>query len=214
MANVARPVGLRPSRYMTGAPWNGETQLYYFSASQANDAFKGDMVSIDTTNRSNGITDPYSSGVPAIAPKVAALTTNTWRGVIAGFLPQPEFSMSVTATLGLQYRVASTARYAWVVDDVNVIFQGQEIASNSYTSASANGINKTCDLSYVSGNTTTGISKSGVTGFQTAAVRPLRALRMSAVVDNFGFSASDSVPYTWWDLTIANSDLAQAQLGA
>ena len=214
MANVARPYGLRPSRYLDSSPWNGQSQLYYFSASQANDAFKGDAVGIDTTNRSNGIADPYSSGLPAVQPRVAAMTTTAYRGVIAGFLPQPEFSNSVTATLGLQYRVASTARYVWVVDDPNVIFSAQEIASNSYVTAANNGINKTCDLSYVAGNTTTGISKSGVTGFQTAAVRPFRALRMSAVVDNWNFSASDSIPYTWWDLTIANSDLAQANLGA
>lgn len=214
MANTARPYGMRPSRFLEGSPWNGQANLYVFSASQANDAFKGDCVGIDTTNRSNGITDPYSPGTPAITPRVSTMTTTAYRGVIAGFLPQPEFSQSVTATLGLQYRVASTARYAWVVDDPQVIFSSQEIASNSYTSSSNNGINKVCDLSYVAGNTTTGISKSGVTGFTTGSVRPFRALRMSQVVDNFGFTASDSIPYTWWDLIIANSDLAQANTGA
>jgi hypothetical protein len=216
MANVARPVGLRPSRYMNGAPFNGQSQLYYFSAADAtNPAFKGDLVKIDSTNRSNGITDPYSSGVPAVVAVAAALTTNSFRGVIAGFLPQPEFSQSVTATLGLQYRQASTARYCWVIDDPMVVFQAQEIVANSYTSASANGIWKTCDLSYVAGNTTTGISKSGVTGFQNtgATVRPLRALRMSAVVDNFNFSSSDAIPYTWWDLINNNTDLAQKSDG-
>jgi hypothetical protein len=214
MANVARPYGLRPSRYVDSSPWNGQTQLYFFAAAEATAAFKGDVVGIDTTNRSNGISDPYSPGLPAVAAKAAALTTTAYRGVIAGFLPQPEFSQSVTATLGLQYRLASTARYAWVVDDPLVVFSTQEIASNSYTSTTSNGINKTCDLSWVTGNTTTGISKSGVTGFQTAAVRPFRALRMSAVVDNWNFTASDPIPYTWWDVTIANSDLANANLGA
>lgn len=214
MANTARPYGLRPERYLSGTPWNGQTQLYFHSASDATAIYKGDVVGIDTTNRSNGIVDPYSPGIPAVSAKTAALTTTAYRGVVAGFLPQPEFNMSVTATLGLQYVQASTARYLWVVDDPWVVFTAQEIASNSYTSTTANGINKTCDLSYVAGNTTTGISKSGVTGFQTAAVRPFRAQRMTAWPDNFGFSASDSIPYTWWDLTIANSDLANANLGA
>jgi hypothetical protein len=214
MANVARPFGLRPSRYIDSSPWNGQTQLYFFAAAQANDAYKGDAVGIDTTNRSNGITDPYSPGIPAVQPRVAAMTTTAFRGVIAGFLPQPEFSQSVTATLGLQYRQASTARYVLVVDDPDVVFNAQEIAANSYVTALNNGINKTCDLSYVAGNTTTGISKSGVTGFQTAAVRPFRALRMTATVDNFGFTASDAIPYTMWDLVITNTDLANANLGA
>jgi hypothetical protein len=211
MANVLRPVGLRPSRYLNGSPFNGQSQLYFFAAANATSAFKGDIVQFDSTNRSNGITDPYSPGVPAVKAVAASITAitaaNVPRGVIAGFLPQPEFNMSVTATLGLQYRVASTLRYAWVIDDPMMIYQSQEITANSYTSTTANGINKTCDISWVSGNTTTGISKSGVTGHQTSIALPLRAIRMSAVVDNWNFTSSDGTPGTWWDVMFNGTDL-------
>jgi len=213
MANVSRPFGLRPSRYLGGNPWNAQAQLYGFSASQANDCFKGDLVTFDATNRSASLADPYYPALPFVAPVVAALTTTNFRGVVVGFLPQPDFNMSVTATLGLQYRQASTYRYGWVVDDYNVIFESEEVG-NSYVTAANNGINKTVDVSYVAGNTTTGISKSGITGFQTAAVRPLRALRYTENVGNFNFSASDTNSYAHWDLLIANSDLRQTAQGA
>jgi hypothetical protein len=207
MANVSRPQGLRPERYWNAALWQGQAQLYWFSASQANDCYIYDMVQFDTANRSNGTTDNYVPGIPAIKPVVAALTTSTYRGVVVGFIVQPDFSMSVTASLGLKYRQASTARYAWVVDDINVIFQVEENGA----SAAANALNKTVDIAYVAGSTTTGLSKVRLdtTSFQTAAVRPLRAVKYSYNIDNDLTSANPR-----WDVLMANSDLAQANFGA
>lgn len=214
MANVSRPFGFRPERYLSGAMWNGQTQLYAFSASNTDAAFNGDCVSIDTTNRSTALTDVYAPGIPLITAAVTTLTTNPFRGVIAGFVPQPEFNMSVSASLGLMYRVASTARYAWVVDDPAVIFEAQE-SGNSYTSATSNGINKCMDISYTAGNTTTGVSGTQLSGTATTSgVKPFRLLRYTQRVDNFNFTAADSSSYAHWDVIIANSDLAQANVGA
>lgn len=117
MANVSRPFGFRPTRYLNGAAWNAQASMYAFSASQANDAYKGDVVQFDATNRTAALTDPFLPGVPFVAPFVASITTTATRGVIVGFLPQPDFSNSPTATLGLQYRQASTARYVMVIED-------------------------------------------------------------------------------------------------
>lgn len=209
--NVNRPMGFRASRYLDGSPYNGQNEAYAFSASQASNAYMGDVVQIDDTNRSTALTDRYLPGILFIKPVVAAATTNAVRGVIAGFVPEPEFSMSATASLGLKYRVASTARYAWVVQDYGVVFEAQE-DGNSYTSASSNGLNKTTDIAYTAGNSTTGVSGAQVDSseFQTAAARPLRALRYTQRVDNFGFSAADSTSYAKMDILLANSDLAQA----
>ena len=126
MANTSRPFGVRPERYMDGAAWNGATTLYAFSASDATAAYKGDMVSFDATNRSTALTDIYAPGIPFVKTVAAALTTSTFRGVIAGFVPQPEFNQTATASLGFMYRAASTARYVWVVDDPAVVFECQE----------------------------------------------------------------------------------------
>lgn len=213
MANISRPFGLRPQRFLDGAPYNGQSQLYAFSTAQANDCYKGDMVGIDATNRTTALGDPYVIGVPLLIPRVAAMTTAVYRGVVVGFVPQPEYTMSPTATLGLQYRVASTARYAWVIDDIGVIFESEENGS-TYVTALNNGVNKTWDLNYVAGNTVTGISKSQITGPQTAAVRPFRALRITQRPDNFNFVANETSPFIHYDLLLANSDLAQANQGA
>src|ERR1700693_2036584 len=151
MANNSHVFGLRPSRFMDSAPYNGGTQIYVFAAAQANDAYKGDLVFFDTVNRSSGITDPYVPGVPAVKPAVAALTTNAFRGVIAGFVPQPEYNMVATASLGTMYRQLSTLRYGWIIDDYGVIFEGEE-TGNSYTSATANAVNKNIDIAYTAGS--------------------------------------------------------------
>lgn len=206
MANVSRPWGLRPSRYFDGSAWNVQGQTYAFSASQANDAFVGDLVQFDSTNRTAALADPFLPALPFIQPVVAALTTNTFRGVIVGFYPEPEFNMTTTASLGLQYRKASTLRYGVVIDDVSVIFEAEE-TGNSYTSTSNNGIGKTVDISYTAGSTVTGISGVVLNGFQTAAVRPLLAYRYTERVDNFNFTASDANSRAHFDVLIVNSDL-------
>ncbi len=213
MADVNRPFGLQPSRYWNGTKWNGQTQLYVFAAAQANNAYVGDLVQFDEVNRSNGITDPYDSGVPAVKPVVAALTTNAFRGVIAGFLPAPEFNQTPTASLGLRYRQLSTYRYTWIVDDYNVIFEAQEYL-NGYVTALDNSVNKTSDITYTAGSQLTGLS--GVTLATPAAsgVKPLRITRYTARPDNFNFTAADTSSYAHFDVTIANSDMAQAQVGA
>lgn len=211
--NVSRPLGLRPTRFLKGAKWNGESQLYAFSASQANNAFVGDLVQFDDTNRATAITDPYAPGIPCVKPVVATLTTNTFRGVIVGFVVAPEFSNSPTASLGLYYRVASTARYVHIVDDIDVVFQAQE-SGNAYVTALNNGVNKTSDITYVAGNTLTGNSGVYLNTPATSGVKPLRINRYSQYPNNFGFVAGDTDSYAQMDVTIANSDMAQAQVGA
>lgn len=211
--NVSRIRGLVPSRFLKGAKWNGQTQLYAFSASEANVAFVGDLVQFDSTYRSTGVADVYAPGIPLVKPVVTTLTTNTFRGVIAGFIPQPEFSMSSTASLGLYYRLASTARYVLIVDDIDVVFEAQEKA-NAYVTAADNAVNKTSDITYVAGNTLTGVSGVYLNTPATSGVKPLRINRYTQRVDNFGFTAADTNSYASLDVTIANSDMAQAQVGA
>lgn len=216
MANSSHVFGFRPSRYSDSSPYMGNTTLYGFSASEATAAFVGDVVKIDTTNRSTALADAYVPGVPVLSVTGATITTTVYRGVIAGFLPQPEFSQSATASLGLRYRLASTARYAFVVDDYNVVFEVQESGTNSYTSSSSNGINKLMDIGTASsGNTTTGISGYTVVGSSAATTdKPWRILRLTQKPDNFLSLAADTVPNWHWDVLMANSDLATLKVGA
>lgn len=216
MANASHVFGFRPARYLDSSPYNGQSTLYGFSASDSTAAYKGDTVKIDTTYRSTALTDAYAPGIPLVTVTGATITTTVFRGVIAGFVPQPEFSQSATASLGTMYRVASTARYAWVVDDYSVVFEVQESGTNSYTSAASNGINKLIDIGTASsGNTSTGISGYTVVGSSVATTdKPFRILRLTQRVDNWASTASDTTPNWHWDVMMANSDLATLKVGA
>jgi hypothetical protein len=218
MANANKPFGFRPVRYRNGSPWNGQTQLYAFAASRAGDAFKGDIVQFDATARSTTPSDVYAPGIPCILAPTAGITTNSFRGVITGFVPEPEFNQNMRASLGLMYRVASTARYAWVCDDTSVVYEAQEAAS-SLSSGVITAVNRTADIDYTAGNVTTGVSQSRVSGtWQTAAVRPWRCLRYTQRPDNFNFLGTLGVNATLanakLDLLMANSDLANLNQGA
>ena len=91
--NVNRPSGFRPLRYRNGSDWNGQFSLYQFSASNSVDAYIYDLVSFDSTNRTGALTDRYSPGLPFVAAVASDITTAAQRGVLVGFLPEPEFNM-------------------------------------------------------------------------------------------------------------------------
>lgn len=218
MANTSRPFGFRPSRYMSAAAFTGKATLYGFSASDANAAFIGDVVSFDGTYRATGLTDAYASGIPLITPRVAAITTGYVRGIVVGFAPQPEFNQEATASLGTKYRLASTARYAWVVDDPSVVFEAEE-TGNSWTTAASNAVNKVMDIAWTTGNTSSGIAKVvlDASTLSTSAVKPFRVLRYTQRVDNFNFTASDTNSRAHLDVLMNSSDLPGAlttQVGA
>jgi hypothetical protein len=215
MANIARPFGFRPERFLNAAPWNGQSNLYAFAAAAGGNAYKGDICQFDSTNRSTALTDVYAPGIQCITAPTAGVTTNAIRGVIVGFVPEPEFNQDIRASLGLMYRVASTARYAWVVDDYSVVFEVEE-GGNSFVSATNNGINKTADITYTAGSQITGVSGVRIAGadFQTAAARPFRALRYTQRPDNFNFAAGETNSFAHMDVIIANSDLRQLAQGA
>lgn len=216
MANVNRPWGARPVGYVGGAPWSGEQTLYAFSASNSTGpAFNGDLVQFDATNRTLPLTDSYYPACPLVLPVVSALTTNAFRGVIVGFVPEPEYNNTTTASLGLMYRLDDTKRYTWVVDNPLVIFDMQENA-NDYVSASDNSVNKLADIAYTAGSTVTGQSAVQLASSSIAAgaVLPFRVLRYTPRVDNFNFAAGEANSYAHMNVMITNSDLAQRNLGA
>lgn len=208
MANLSRPFGFRPTRYTNSASYNGASNLYAFSISDTTATFVGDVVKIDTTNRSTALADVYSPGIPLVAQAGSTLTTSVYRGIVVGFLPEPEFSQSGRASLGLYYRLASSTRYVFVVDDIDVVFEVQESGTNSYTTAANNGINKLIDVSAGAGVTSTGISTYTVVGSTVATTnKPFRILRLSQRPDNWLSLASDTTPNWHWDVLMANCDL-------
>lgn len=213
--NTNRPSGFKPLRYRNGSQWNGQANTYAYSTSNNVASYKYDLVNFDSSNRTDSISESYMPGLPFVASVASDITTAVQRGVVVGFLPEPEFSMSGTASLGLMYRVASTKRWAMVVDDPDVIFEAQENAGG-YTSTSNNFIGKCVGTLYTAGNTTTGVSKAEIksSAVVTAAAAPFKVLRFVPRPDNFGFAAADNPTYAKYELLPFHWDLSLAYAAA
>lgn len=167
MANVSRINGLRPSRYLSGAPWNGQATKYYVTSGDTTAIFHGDLVKID--GGSDG------SGVRSVTQGAAS---GTYAGVVVGFEIDP------TNLNTPQYRAASTARYVYVVDDPNVLFEVQEDAVGGALASNSVGLN--ANIIVGSGSTTTGSSamQLDTSTVSTTTTLPLKIIEFSKKVDN------------------------------
>jgi hypothetical protein len=111
MANKTGVWGLRPIRHRTGSPWNGSVTKVYCSAGYATALYVGDPVVYDTT-----LTDKDTEAKYLTVIKSAGTSGTLVRGVIVGFEPDP-------TNLELRYRKASTARYAYITTDPELIYE-------------------------------------------------------------------------------------------
>lgn len=137
MPNTNAPLGLRPVRYASGAPYNGACNPYFIPSSDGTALFIGDPVIIAGSGDTNGV---------PTATRATAGATNRITGVVVGFVPTRTFE-----TLG--YRPASTDMYALVADDPNLLFEIQEDAVGGALAVTDIGLN--ADLVAGSGNTYT-----------------------------------------------------------
>lgn len=147
MANTSRVNGARPTKYLNGAAWNGQANLYFIPSGDGTATFVGDFVKMDGTG------DPVASGGSALGVPscIQAAAAGAMVGVIVAFLPNQ------TNLNSPQYRLASTGRYCWVVDDPNVLF---EIQGSNGTPAVGD-VNANAKIAVAAGSTTTG--QSGMT---------------------------------------------------
>lgn len=149
MSSTSRLNGFRPVRYLNGAPWNGQANLYFVPASDASVIMVGDFVKLLGDSRN-------PTGVPTVTRCVAG---DTPVGVVVGISFTGEGDLqNVPPVNDLNtpvYRRASTDRYVMVVDDPNVLFEAQLSAAGSFSSADV-GLN--VNYRATAGNTATGSS--------------------------------------------------------
>lgn len=140
MANADTPFGLRPVRYISGAPYNAAVNFYSTAAGDGTAIFLGDPVKLSGTSQT--ISGRIYKDVDQAA------TGDVVVGVCVGVLP-------VTAD-SLIYRAASTQRILMVADDPNLLFEIQEVSGG--TALTANDIGLNADFVVGSGSTTSGMS--------------------------------------------------------
>ena len=133
MANVSRPNGLSPVKHLTGAPYNGQGNIYQIAAADTNGYAIGDPVISSGTGDANG--------VPGIT---LAAATGPIRGVIMG-LGTMEGGIFNPLNLNSTVRPAAaqaTDWYAIVADSPDLIFKVQEHANGTQLAATEIGLNQ------------------------------------------------------------------------
>lgn len=148
MANVDRPRGLFPVKYISGAPYNGAVNMYLLPSSDGTATFIGDLVKLGGSAGAAGtvVAGIDVEGMATIAQSAAG---DKSVGVVVGFLP-------LSTDLTTRHRVGSTNRIALVADDPNLLFEIQEVSGGTALTATEVGLN--ANVVVGSGSTTTGMS--------------------------------------------------------
>lgn len=172
MANTDAAFGFRPIKHLNGAPWNGKVNTYYIPATDSTATFRGDAVKSAGSATADGM-------YPTVAQATAAAAI---RGVVIGFSDQPYIAINQDDLLE-SYRPASVARYAFVVDDPDVIFEIQEDSVDNSITAAMVGLST--DITVGTGSTTTGLSAMELDSSDTAtAAGQCKILRAVNRLDN------------------------------
>lgn len=191
MPNTSKIAGFRAVKHVSGAPYNGQTNIYAVLASDATALFVGDPVKLDGSGNSDG--------VPSVTKATAGAAV---LGVIQAILPaklDPVTGKMSAGSMVLdtpQYRVASTAAYVLVADSPDVVYEVEAVtgANASYSFAVAD-IGLNADLSTVAGSTTTGTSAAALDMATKATTATLQWKILGPVqrVDNEPTGASTKV---------------------
>jgi len=184
MANIRKFSGLTPIRHITGAPWNGQLEIFYHSTADASAIYKGSIVEGTQGLAATGYSDPlgvYQSIMVCADDSITGIVGVAW-----SFGETPQLATRVSNLNAVNYCPASTAMYVGVITDPTVVF---EVSDNGGTAITAAQIG-----SYISstgnadGNATTGRSCGAIDQGKIQATHamlvPLRILRLVNRPDN------------------------------
>lgn len=150
MASVSRINGLRPVKTSTGAPYMGQSNLYFLPAANGDVVMVGDVVKLAGSSRS-------PTGVPTVA-RHAGGATEAAVGVVVGIIfTGVGDALNVPPVTDLNtpvYRRASTDRYVMVADDPTLVFECE--AMGATFAAVDVGLN--CEVDVTAGSTSSGAS--------------------------------------------------------
>jgi len=160
---------------LVGTTHGGRPRIreYFVPATDATALFQGDVVKLVNAM------DPNNE-VPVVT---RAATGNILLGVLIGFKPLP--AQPYTA-----YRLASTATYVEVCDDVGAIYEIQEDGVTSRVTAAQIGAMYNIPLNVIAGSTVTGLSGTMATSASaTQSTSDLKIVGVRRDVTNPGLVA-------------------------
>ena len=186
MANVDKPCGLKPVKYLNGTPWNGQVTMYYTAGTTA--IYKGTPLMHAGTAATDGKT-------PACA--IIASGKGQMVGVAVGFANSRNIAMDVT-DLDKAYAAASVTGYVAVVDDPNVLFEIQEDNGGSAYIEVADVGQFFNIATHSAGSTTTGLSTAELDSDGNTATAASAAVQLVALVDRPDNVMGSSAAHAKW----------------
>jgi hypothetical protein len=180
MASVSRINGFRPVKTVTGAAYNGQSNVYFVPASDSTVIMVGDAVKLAGDARA-------ATGAPTVTRCGA---TDNAVGIVVGVLftgvgdltnvpPVNDLNTPI-------YRRASTDRYLLVCDDPNVIYEVQYAGTSVAAATITANVGLNGQFTTTAGSTTTGASGMQLdsSGLATTATLPLKIVGFPNRPDN------------------------------
>lgn len=196
MANTSRVNGFKPVKHFSGAPYNGQANLYEYSVSETVPLFRGDLVVRSTNASTSGLVTVKS--LSAHATDANDVIAGVVLGSVVGFLNakiDPDGKMTAgSITLDTpQYAAAGVKTFVLVADSPDIIFEVQSTASYALADIGLNadvGV-----LAIAAGASSTGESGMYVnaTAPSASATRPLHVVGYVKKVDNEAPAAYNKV---------------------
>lgn len=193
MPNVTRINGFKPVKHLTGAPYNGQTNIYEVPVAETIPVFIGDLVQLSA----NASTSNY----PAVKSVATATTANNVAAapIVGSVLGIFNSKVDVdgkmtTGTVSLDvpiFRPASTKQFILVADSIDLIYEANTAAVVALADIGLNADVASADET-TSGALATGSSPMAVatTAPTASATRPLQIVGFSTKVDNDPTSAN------------------------
>lgn len=193
MANTSRINGFKPVKHLTGAPYNGQANIYEVPAGEAVPVFIGDFVKLSDS--------ASTAGYPAVEAAVGAsaqVASVPLVGVVVGIInakldPAGGVTAGSIALDTPQYRAASTKQFVLVADSPDLIFEAEADAAVAFATV---GLNADIGASAHTTPLLTGTSPMYVystTAPSASATRPLQIMGIVQRPDNVGNAAFNKV---------------------
>jgi len=181
MSSVSRINGFRPVKTITGAPYNGQGNVYFLPASDSSVVMVGDAVKLLGDARA-------ATGVPTVTRVSAA--TDIPIGVVVGILFTGVGDLTNTPPVNDLntpiYRRASTDRYVLVCDDPNIVYETQYAGTSVAAATITANVGQNGQFVVTAGSTTSGSSGMQLdsAGLATTATLPLKIVGFPNRPDN------------------------------
>lgn len=181
MANTSRVNGFRPVKHITGAPYNGQANMYEVAAGETVAIAIGDLVVLSNGVSTSGLqTVERSNGAGTVA---AAAYLGAVVGIVNAKLDPVDGKMT-TGSIALDTpltRAASTKQYVMVCDSPDVIYEVEADASAALASI---GLNMSVVEAAASATTGASGDQANVASLAVTATLPLQFMGHSRRVDN------------------------------